>query len=360
VNSRAIALGNAYTAVADDFGATFYNVGGLAQIDKVILAFEFQITEDFLTAPDDPSNYYDIPNSHGFNIGAVVPFGSRVAFGFAMYLPAGYVSSLSMSNVYEPNYVFYDNTTNTVSILTGLSVEPVRGFSLGVGARSLGDLTSNVVSNTTFGESATDPYQPNIEMSTRVGQTISPVGGILLNFGAFHKAIEDLKLGMSYRHEIDISTTTQLDSTNTTAFTSGISLEQNYVLNLYSSLNFVPSELTLGLSYPIINKLMLSGDLTYARWSSFTSPGASVDVVSSSGGSFGEPVLTENPDAYFDDTISPKLGIEYRFDRIHGEAALDYLDIALRGGYAFIKSPVPSQDDTATNFLDSDKNIFSV
>jgi len=72
-------------------------------------------------------------------------------------------------------------------------------------------------------------------------------------------------------------------------------------------------------------------DLTWEDWSAYIDP------------------MDFTPDSSFRDILVPRLGIEYVLEKT----------LALRGGYAYIPSPVPDQLQ-GQNYLDCNKHVFSI
>ena len=99
----------------------------------------------------------------------------------------------------------------------------------------------------------------------------------------------------------------------------------------------MPDEFTFAVAFRPVERLMVSTDMTWMRWSGYL-PQIMTPV------SFKQSLI--KPD--FKDTLIPRIGIEYRmFD-----------DLYISGGYSFQKSPVPDQP-AYTNFVDNDRHVVA-
>jgi long-subunit fatty acid transport protein len=93
---------------------------------------------------------------------------------------------------------------------------------------------------------------------------------------------------------------------------------------------FRPSQAGLGAAYQLSSVLGLSGDLVWYRWSRY------------------RDTHNERPSPSFNDTYSPRVGVEYVWRPMW----------VLRGGYVFEPTPVPPQTGR-TNYVDNHKNVLS-
>jgi long-chain fatty acid transport protein len=90
--------------------------------------------------------------------------------------------------------------------------------------------------------------------------------------------------------------------------------------------------MTGGLAIRPIERLLISVDVSYYNWSSFNIP------------SWRGPIKEWN------DTVVPRGGVQVRV----------WDTLVARCGYYFDPTPVPDQSDVESNYLDTDKHVFSL
>jgi long-chain fatty acid transport protein len=142
--------------------------------------------------------------------------------------------------------------------------------------------------------------------------------------------IQGLRLGYCFRNSFSL-----VAGSNTAAIEAHILVgEKEWVLPLVPAVTFeafyVPQQHNFGAAYWWNERLLISFDLSWFRWS---------DYASESRGT---------PDPPWQDTIIPRLGIEVR----------PWKALALRLGYFFEPSPVAEQN-RGSNYLDNDRHAFS-
>ena len=114
-------------------------------------------------------------------------------------------------------------------------------------------------------------------------------------------------------------------------------------VNTYISsiVGFQPQQLTVGLAGLPMKGLSLSVDVTWKEYSEYVT------------------YVDEKPDPPFEDTWVPRFGVEYAFDPRFSSRWLRWMGrIAVRAGYYFEPTPVPSADKSH-NIFDTDQDVFS-
>jgi len=315
---RAQGMGGAFTALASDYTATYYNPGGLILSRHVNLALgysfaDYQLELDSERGGDLDDEAERIPDLSALTIGVstTIPFDvpDRFGFGLAVFLPTrGLIDIEARAPTPEPDFFRYGESHDRLHLLAALAVKLTDWLSFGAGASIFVD----AVGGTTL--------LPEIEFELKLKPDAGAVVGFLV------APADWISFGVTYRSEISF----KLDFP---AAALGVPL-----LELETITFFTPHQVQAGVAINLTPSLLVSVDVAWVNWSAFEDPFL---VVS------GGVVLRERQD--FDDVISPKVGVEL--------AATDWL--FLRAGYWYRNSPVPDQDDLG-NLVDSPKHVFTV
>ncbi|MEN6473560.1 MAG: outer membrane protein transport protein [Syntrophaceae bacterium] len=380
IGTRAVGMGGAYCAVADDHMAAYYNMAGLGQIQKNIIALEFEYVkpridvQSVATGEDikvynadgsirsDPTNgmagdgldFYApvlgfVLNLNGALDPLINPLASKYNPNFRLpRINVGGVISLTenLDNILrtrfhppdEPHFISYGDIVNNAMIKIGFGVEAIEKLLyLGAGVNCLPNGEGTLYAyNYRFSDNNRFAMQGNL----RVNMMYSPQFGILVT-----PLNRKLKLGYSYRGHSEINFN-RLDIAAT------IELGQMFSLPLageiYTSYN--PDMHTFGVSYKMFDSLLIDCDLVLKKWGDFDYSEAEMGV-------FTEPyrdmygmtgIIPNGPE--FDDTVDIHLGAELKLDE----------HFTIRAGYQYRPTPVPNQSGKITNYIDMDQNIFSL
>lgn len=92
VGARAISLGEAFTAVADDYSALYYNSAGMTQLSRSELAFNlgYGYSENIATFSGGSGNKSTLENTKLNAISLVMTDGGRWALGLGYYVPISF------------------------------------------------------------------------------------------------------------------------------------------------------------------------------------------------------------------------------------------------------------------------------
>jgi len=346
--SRPIAMGGAYSAVADDYTGGYYNPGGLLAKDTARFGFGYQYCKLQLYANDQ-----SIPLSHshrdGFVLGYAFPLPflgvlkDRIAFGYNLYQPPDYVMNIYVPKPSTPQFVLLESYTQANFMNVAAAVKIVDGINVGGGLTFSTDVGGSLDLNP--GVRGMGGTQVTIGVVDQDAQTVlAPSAGLYVDLGRLVSAVRGLTLAFTWRDryylDLNIPVTIMLGT---------IPLS----LDFSSNLIYTPQMYTFGAAYRALPGLLVSLDVTYNRWQDYLSPSLKIDT------DIQLPVLplelkpgvVQDPD--FSDTVTVRAGAEYR--------ALDvsWCDLLLRGGYAYDPSPVPQQTGWS-NWLDGNKHQFSV
>ena len=220
--AKAVAMGGAFAATADDPSAIFYNVAGLAQQRRTAVMFggtaiNFQNNfagdpNDLFTAGTSGSKYrahtFVVPNAY-----AVVPFGGNLTFGVGVFAPFGLRTNWEQPWV--GRYISSDANIKTVSFEPALAWQTSDGrFAIGGGPeyrRAKVVLNRNTLARNPFNGRITDVA------NTYLASDWSHKWG--WNVGLLVKPTPTWRIGLSYRAPMTVdfkgtATITQIPSGN--------------------------------------------------------------------------------------------------------------------------------------------------
>lgn len=353
--ARAMGLSGAYTALADDFSANYYNPAGLAVSGKLRIELGYAFHQPALTINGVDS---EVDESRGFQGGVVLGGeigGHRIAASVGLFLPDALVSRIRSLPQQQPRWALVDNRPQRIVVTTSLAVEVVDNLFIGAGITFLANTTGTV--NMTGDVALTDPNNTKLLSAVDVDLTSIryPTFGI-----QYHH--DDWSFGLTWREEfnlrldIDVLVSGRIlnDLGNFDPENPTILIEEG-TLQLVSGNNnlFSPRQLAMGVAYRG-SRWTLALDLSWVQWSRFPPPTASVQIDLDLGElPFKIPPIDAPLETKFHDIWVPRVGVEY--------TPLDEPDVGvtLRGGYFYEPSPAPEQTG-ATNYIDTDKHGFSL
>lgn len=343
--ARGMAMGNALTAEANDIDAVMYNMGLLAMSPNA-MGFGINATADDARillrerpAGFDPEGYEnrflqrrstkDLLNNQALMIGMKHDLGSEwFSLGFGMYFPFDpiIIQRTRYNNEteqYASNQLHFEllgEYTQRQVLKTGIGFRPLPWLGIGVGASML---QSSVTDSYVFQPNALDNSEIFITLDNQIKENFALEAGLSI------QPNERLKLGLSYHGQIDYPITGQ-NFVNVIVDLGVFELQTLSVQNLVYSVNWTPDRYILGASYSA-GPLTVSFDGAYAVWEEYQNN------------------LAQAPPVELSNIFSPRLGVEYVHNETH----------ALRGGYNFAESPLPTTDGRY-NYVDNDRHVFTV
>lgn len=346
LGSRAVSLGGAQTALADDFSATFYNPGGLAAAAGSNVTVGCVWAKPWLhwREKDGPEERADLLATGASYLGLTTHLSHLTGFpqldpwtlGLCIYVPLERVLFTDIPpESSEKRFLFYLDNTQVLALLAGIGWKIAPWLSVGMSGHFLADLRAPNEAVAEIDLSTVLPYLAGLgDLQNRVRPRImrdaelkvAPIAGIRV------RPTEWLLLGLTYRGRLYGETVgTQDILLRFTDFSnpSSSSLQTAILADIHYVHYWKPNQISLGAAF-LPGRLSVSLDLTWADWSDF------VDS------------MWYRPSPPFRDTWTPRIGIEYRFGN----------GLAVRGGYAFQKSPVPEQTGSS-NYMDCDRHILS-
>ncbi len=332
--SRHAARAGAVSASCDDFAAGYYNPAGLAFGLGKHLTLGVNGFASNLHVNDERVS---ITEPIGVIIGASTPaplggpLANRLYIGLGLYMLPKTVVQVLARFPDEPFYPYYDNRTQRIVILPTVALRIREDLAVGATINYLATLDGKVTSNEGASralEARVDEEIPSVaRLNAGVRWRPAPLGG-------------DFDFALVFRQEFSIPFATAAENE-----VAGEPID----LDIAADGLYTPMQVVAGSSWHPAN-YELSMDLVWARWSAY--PGPYVQVKSEL--PLVGPLAGELPVVPFDDTFAIRIGGEIFLPM--GDTGGGY---ALRGGYAFETSAVPSEQTGVTNLLDGYKNTVA-
>ena len=338
--SRAAGMAGTYVANAEGADAAHHNPAGvaLAEFPSLLLGYGFGTMQLSINGRDA-----EVLDAHGATIGAALPLrltdDVTVAAGMSMYLPDQFIARVQLVPPTEPHFILLDNDPHRLVIEPVVAIKLGRYAALGAGVSIFGDargdgITFNVgiVGGEKVGEAALDAGLP---------ARLAPLLGVLLT------PTPRVRAGFMYRGELSLDLALDIVSNVDVA---GV-VTGDVLVSIRASNYFTPQRATGGVAVDVLPDLTVSGQLSWANWAAYPSGLADLSVLLSL--DLSPPLVqTAQPPAGFTNTLEGRVGAEYRF----GGPQTRY---ALRGGYAYVPTPVPNQV-ALTSFADNDRHTLAL
>jgi long-chain fatty acid transport protein len=359
-------MGGAVAADAADFSGNYYNPAALVGARGPSLSIGYVYAWNHLSMNGQDSG---VANVHGVVGGLALPgklFGVPFAFGVGLYLPDAGLSQVTALHQETPRWALYDERASIVYIAANLAVRPVSWLEVGGGVGFL------AATRGTFTITGTADLQNNYSSQLRHEVNADLQAVRYPQVGARFKVPGFGYLAAVYRGQTSIQL--QLNAyLQGTISDIGISAPLVYTLTTSTVDAFLPQQVVLGTSFQRVPRLTVNLDVVFVNWAAYKSPTAettsNLSIMLPPGLPISippspKPVVIIPPN--FSNTFVPHLGVEYvvpvagalrhlEGDPIERRA----LEIPLRAGYVYEKTPVPAQTG-ATNFVDTDRHTVSL
>jgi len=361
--AKAMGMGNAFTAQADDPTALYYNPAGIAflkgtQVNLGTLVIAVPQTEFTGTTPLSGNPPTGVGGTSVFEKAKRDVFITPTLYAtYSMEnLPISF--GLGVNSIY-PLSKSWDDSSTFRSQVTNIAIKPInfqptvayRFDNLNLAVAAGIDVTHAIVSFQRMAY-APDPAVPNTAFelgSLGVDGTATDVG---YNLGLKWKPRSDLSFGIAYRSEIKLHIKGDANflATSPTGFAAiGMAAaatdphSRTRVTSTASSTLTLPDSLSLGVAWQTTDKLTLAFDAERTGWSSVGSLLLNFDNAQFA--AFNNKPLPLN----WEDVWAYRFGGQYAWNK----------NLDLRAGYMFDTNPIP--DSTLGPLLpDSDRHSFSI
>ncbi len=375
-STKGIAMGNAQTAIVNDWSSVYYNISGLGKtlnqksitgggealdmglkkkkgapstdtksyINELYVGFMytipvFSVDYNKSTVPSD----FDIKATDSLDYGILTlglaidinliyklpDFISSARIGLGMGTPAdGSVTKVNDISPDSHNFLRYGREAQMAKIMVGFGMgflKDMFGVGFGVNASFSGEGTV-VMNDVNIGAA---PQTPDSESRMDLGLAPSLLAGFYFDFGKVFPVVHGLQIGASYRME----TAMQIDPFDAAADVPNV---MTMAMQLAIFDYYAPHTITTGVAYTRWG-VTVSVDVDIALWKYYE--------VSTS-------VKANYPDLpTFNNIVIPKFGVAYE--------VFDWFTVM--GGYMFQPSFIPDGEMTGDiDFLDNDKHILSL
>lgn len=342
--ARGPAMGGAFTALADDFTAGYYNPAGVMECSRPTLSGGVYLEFPELKVNGASANMDNYAIGWYFGTAMKIPLHGnlkdRIGFTLSGVFPSKNWRAVHFYSPphYEPYFALIDTQTEHMSLNITSAIRLHPSLSVGGGIMVFICQFPNRLD-------LSQGAKGTIDMSGWMGltETSTPVIGIHFKPGELWKPLEGLRLGASYRGEFRVKADIQ------TALDMGLKVDIRFTGHTM----FVPEEVTLGAAYDVTEALTLSFDIEWAHWARMRNPYLKliVDGLHDTFPLFKDVDLNpEDPDCR--DIWIPRIGAEYRME-LTGN-----LQAAWRAGYHYRRSPLPYQTGES-NLMDNDRHVYS-
>lgn len=325
--ARAMAMGNAFTAVSDDPSAIYWNQGGLTQLSGTNILIGANLIAPQSTfrgvIPAVKTNYMEneiffVPNlfvSHSFNDDLAVGLGVTAPFGLGTKWDDDWVGK----------YLAVETELQVITVAPTLAYEIIDGVSLG--ASFIYSFAEVLITR----KVSQYPFQGDAFVRLE-GSEHSAFG---YNVGLMLKPFDILSIGFSYHSEIDYEFEGTAETTGSQQLLQAGALPNGDVTAALTT----PMNIAGGIALQVSEALLLSADFQWIGWSSYDS--LKVNFIDPQYEDLASP-------REYDDSYIIRFGAEYRFNE----------EIAFLGGVYYDKNPV-EPNFANPSLPDSDRLGFS-
>lgn len=356
-DARAMGMGLAFTAVADDPAAIFYNPAGLAWQKHFEVSFGGSLltrTEgDFAGADPYPGvgvsehlqkSSYLLPTLY-----VVAPLTTDINFGLGVFAPYGLGYRWENPDTFTGRFTSQYSYIRTTDINPVISIQATPAVALAVGADyrlSKVQLERNVPGFDPFTNSVVDVL--HVKLNT--DQTSNHGWG--WNAGLMIRPVPQFSLGVSYRSKIKVDysgdATFQDHCTGSPPFCGFVATQPlprgTHPVN--TAIDF-PGSLNIGAATTLPGAFTISGEADWTQWSRFKE--LDISFPDLPGGNVCAPAgLKVCRATVWTDSWAYRIGLEKKFSTF-----------AVRAGYYHDNTPQPVAD-AGPLLADNDRNGYSI
>ena len=346
--ARSVGMSGAMTASAEGFEASHYNPAALALDDRLRIELGYAYMHPTLRLNGEDLG---VDAHRGFQGGFVLAgdlYELTVAFSLSLFLPDRLITRVRALPERQPRFVMYDNRPQRLVLSASLAVEVFEGLTIGASLSFLSHTKGQLDVSGLVGFTDSD------ETQLRTGVVEDLVAVRYPTVGIHYSPTPEMKLGITFREEfalelgLEVIVGGDIVEDGETTLT-----DASFEMASDSQTLFSPRQLAFGWAWDT-GCWQVSADITWAQWSRFPTPTATVSM---SLDLPGLPVELPPPDTplapNFHDIFIPRIGVET------SALAHPVFELKVRGGYAYEPSPVPAQQGR-TSYVDTDKHSFSL
>ena len=367
VGPAAIGMGQAMTAVADDYSAAYYNPAGLVQATApltVTLGYQYakpRLRGRFDERPD--LDFAEDDSTRGLLVGSTTqlgaidvirensPWASRAAIGLVLFANLPEINQFYNPKFRQDPYPLrYNSRWALFNFALAAGFRVTDWLSVGAGILPRVDSYQNtsdmpVAINIAIDPTTDDPtkgFRLNLRQETRL--SVIPIAGVQLKLPMLGRP-DGLRIGAVYRDQYGGyygTGPTRIDVVWELADGSTLLIWPSPEGRTVDYVGFSPRQVSAGAAVRLREDLLLSAELTWKDFSKFRF------------------FWHLPPEPRFEDTLVPRLGLAFERPVGSDRLLLRKIDRAgVRVGYYFEPSPVPDMSG-AMNILDADQHVLGI
>ena len=345
---RAPGMAGAQTAAAEGSSANYYNPAALALAAGVRLDLGYQVALPRLTIAGGDQ---EVTAVRGLTLGAVIPLALRgrtiATFGAGLWLPDQQLVHNRTLPAGQPRWVLHDNRAQRFFFASHVAVTPLPGLHVGAGIGVGAETGGSWILTGRLGYPDSFDSDLRLDVDVDVTPIVYPQAGLLWEANRW------LRVGVAYRGQfvVEALEIIRFEADIGPAGEEPIVDQALLALEAVALDVFQPEQIAVGAAIQATPRLLLTGDVTYNRWSEFANPTPVIEL-DYDVGVFNDFVMisdaTDFEDPNFHDTLSLRAGAELAMSPRW----------RLRGGYGWDPSPAPEQIGES-NFVDGDRHTLA-
>jgi long-chain fatty acid transport protein len=333
--AKAAGMGTAFVAIADDPSAILHNAAGLTQLKSTNVY-------GGITAVI-PSTKYESPSGESEETKFQVFFPphlyfssdlntEKLAVGLGIFSPFG-IGGRDWSNNGPTRYISTESTIATITVNPTAAWQITPWLSTGFGGFYLYSVNTadRMVDQSMFGA------------GDGKSKLDADGDGWGYNFGILVWPLKELSLGFAYRSKVNVKQRGKAKFNNIAPPLQPLFGGSNFETTVHTEVDF-PEIVSFGIAYRPTQVLTIELEAEWARWSRFNEQHLDFEDEVPGAGFTDVTVELDWHDAW-----ALKAGVEYKPKNW----------LALRGGYAFVETPVPESTLSPAN-PDADRHHFSI
>ncbi len=331
--SKATAMAGAFTATADDASAAFYNPAGLAFLKRaefyggstlIAPKSDFEGANPFPGDDDRASQKSAIFTPVGMHYAQ--PLGENWVAAISVFTPFGLTTEWKDKSTFSGRFISQKAALEVISIQPTIAWKVSDQLSFGLGAEyrtATVELQKNVASVNPYTQQIVDIAHVQLD-STGMNGDWGFAAGIL------YKPMDGARIGLSYRHHIDVKVEGKGDftqiSTGYADFDAAVAaqLPFDHKEKVSTEVDF-PSIASFGIAIDLTPDMTIETDADWTGWNRFKK----LDLN-----------FTDRPDLSSSVTEDYKTAWNFR---IGWEMRMPETASALRLGYVYDQTPVPRE-----------------
>jgi len=346
--ARATGMGLAFTAVANDPSAIFYNPAGLGWMEhyeaSVGGSLLSRVKGDFEGSnpyPGSVTEHYQKQNFLLPTIYAVAPLMKDLNFGLGVFAPYGLGLRWENPETWTGRFISQNAVIQSTDVNPVLSFRIVPQLAIAAGA----DLRFSKV-QLERNQAAVNPFTNSVVdvAHIKLNSDLVDNHGWGWNVGLLFKPVEMFSIGAAYRSKITVdydgkAKFTQRPTGNA-AFDAAVGAQLPKGEHAVKTSIEFPATVNIGVAVQAMPPLTVSAEADWTQWSSFQS----LDIL------FPDlPALAIHRQDLWKNSWAYRVGLEYKVTR----------EFAVRAGYYYDKTPQPLFD-AGPILSDNNRNVYTI